>query len=70
MLHTSNDRLRDLIHQLTGELAASADLEATARPLRQTLALLHAAAETLEELEKSRVRASRMADAPAKPIRQ
>jgi hypothetical protein len=58
MLHVSNDRLRQLINELTSELAASAD-EVRQRALRQALALLHAAAETLDELD--RVRAPRPA---------
>jgi hypothetical protein len=49
----SIDRLRQLIQDLTGELAVAAD-EVRVRALGQTLALLHAAAETLDELEKKR----------------
>ena len=57
MLQTSIDRLRTLIIDLSGELAASTE-EARARALRQTLALLQAAAETLDEIERTRARSS------------
>lgn len=55
---SSIDRLRQLIQDLTGELAVAAD-EVRARALGQTLALLHAAAETLDELERRRPRPPR-----------
>ncbi len=57
MLQTATNHLTLLIDELTTALAAGADSELTARALRQTLALLHAASETLEELERSRARA-------------
>jgi hypothetical protein len=49
----SIDRLRQLIQDLTGELAVATD-EVRGRGLGQALALLHAAAETLDELERKR----------------
>jgi hypothetical protein len=54
MLQVPNDRLRQLINELTSELASSAD-DGRQRGLRQALALLHAAAETLDEIDKVRV---------------
>jgi hypothetical protein len=55
---TSIDRLRQLIQDLTGELAVAAD-DVRKRGLGQALALLHAAAETLDELERKRARPPR-----------
>ena len=52
MLQTSSARLRELIDELTRALAAAASAEPAARQLRHTLALLHAASETLDELER------------------
>ena len=58
MLKTSSVRLRQLISDLSDELKGSTDHDAGARPLRQVLALLQAAVETLDELEQSRARAA------------
>ena len=55
MQQTSGARLRELIDDLTHALAAASGAEPATRQLRQALALLHAAAETLDELAHSSV---------------
>ena len=58
MLQTANDRLRQLIGDLTEVLKTTtgSSADATTRQLRQTLGLLHAAAETLDELTRTMAR--------------
>ena len=58
MLKTSSDRLRALIQELSEELSKCSEKEGSARPLRQALALMQAASESLDEVESARARAA------------
>jgi hypothetical protein len=58
MLPTPTDRLRHVIRDLATELTVATD-DLSLRALRQALALLEAATETLDDLEKARKRAPR-----------
>ncbi len=58
MLKTSSDRLRALIQELSEELGKCSEKEGSARPLRQALALMQAASESLDEVESARARAA------------